>query len=365
MSRSARLLAVALPLSLVFFSSIASAQSDADKATARTLGTEAQTALEAKDYKTAEDKFRRADSIFHAPTLMLGLARAQAALGRVVAAQESYSRIIREGAPAGGPAAFAKAVEDAKKEVDVVAARIGGVIINVTGVASTETAKVTVDDMLIPTAALGVKRPVDPGAHVLKVASDGYKPVTKPFDVAEGGTKPTVVDVAMEKDPNAVAAVGPPGTGATGTNTASTSTNTAQASGNGVVTPSPGGDMGGAASTKTMGFIALGVGAMGLVAGSVTGILALSKHADLANNCKGPDGTCTDATKVKQSDLDTYHTMGTISTVGFIVAGVGAVAGTVLILTAPKETHTAKTSPKHPWISPYVGVANVGALGQF
>ncbi|MDB4993985.1 MAG: hypothetical protein JWM74_1417 [Myxococcaceae bacterium] len=361
MSRSARLLAVALPLSLVFFSSIASAQSDADKATARTLGTEAQTALDAKDYKTAEDKFRRADSIYHAPTLLLGLARAQAALGRVVAAQESYSRVIREGAPAGGPAAFAKAVEDAKKEVDVASARIGGVIINVTGVTNTDSTKVTVDDTLIPTAALGVKRPIDPGPHTLKVTSDGYKPVSKPFDVVEGGAKPAVVDVAMEKDPNAVAAVVPPGpTGPTGTST----TTTTQPVGNGVVTPPPGADTGGS-STKTMGFVALGVGAIGLVAGSVTGILALSKHADLANNCKGPDGTCTDSSKVKQSDLDTYHTMGTISTIGFIVAGVGAVAGTVLILTAPKETHTAKTTPSRPWISPYVGVASAGALGQF
>jgi hypothetical protein len=362
MSRSIRfrsLLAVALPLTLVFSQSIAFGQTDADKATARTLGTEAQTALDAKDYKTAEDKFRRADSIYHAPTLLLGLARAQAALGRVVAAQESYSRIIREGAPAGGPAAFAKAVEEAKKEVDVVSARIGGVIINVTG---TDAPKVVVDDTVtIPTAALGVKRPIDPGSHTVKVTAEGYKPAGKMFDVAEGGAKPTVVDIAMEKDPNAVAAVAPP-TGPTAPN--GTGTTAQPATGGNVVTPPPGADTGGS-STKTMGYIALGVGAIGLVAGSVTGILALSKHADLANNCKGPDGTCTDATKVKQSDLDTYHTLGTISTVGFIVAGVGAVAGTVLILTAPKDTRAAKTSPQRPWITPYVGVASVGAHGQF
>src|SRR5271170_8050967 len=86
--------------------SMAHAQSNEDRATARTLGQDGQKALDAKDYKTAEDDFRRADSLVHAPTLSLGLARALAAEGKYVDAQETYKRIIREGVAPGAPAVF-------------------------------------------------------------------------------------------------------------------------------------------------------------------------------------------------------------------------------------------------------------------
>ena len=49
---------------------------------------------------------------------ILGLARALAAEGKYVEAQESYNRMIREGLPAGAPDVFKRALDDAKKEVD-------------------------------------------------------------------------------------------------------------------------------------------------------------------------------------------------------------------------------------------------------
>src|SRR6202035_4895450 len=112
-----RLSSVAASLALaVLAAPAARAQSDVDRATARQLGGAGQQALEAKDYKTAEDDFRRADSLVHAPTLMLGLARALAAEGKLVAAHEAYQRIIREGVAPGAPPVFARAVDSAKAE---------------------------------------------------------------------------------------------------------------------------------------------------------------------------------------------------------------------------------------------------------
>src|SRR5690349_24257436 len=60
-------------------------------------------------YTTLFRSFKRAEALFHAPTLALGLARAYTANGKYVAAQETYNRIIREGVPANAPPAFAKA----------------------------------------------------------------------------------------------------------------------------------------------------------------------------------------------------------------------------------------------------------------
>src|SRR5258708_34860215 len=91
------LFGIAICCTLAASAAPALAQSDADRATARTLGQEGEQALESKDYKTAEDRFRRADNLVHAPTLMLGLARALAPQSKYADAQEAYNRIVRAG----------------------------------------------------------------------------------------------------------------------------------------------------------------------------------------------------------------------------------------------------------------------------
>src|SRR5262249_50101448 len=54
--------------------------SASDRATARVLADEAGDALDKKNYEIAADRFGRADALVHAPTLLLGLARAQVGL---------------------------------------------------------------------------------------------------------------------------------------------------------------------------------------------------------------------------------------------------------------------------------------------
>jgi hypothetical protein len=337
MALKARLAAVVIAASL--FSTAAHAQSDADKAAARQLGQEGQSALEQKDFKTAEDRFKRADALYHAPTLALGLARAQVGVGKLVAAQETYNRIIRDGVPPGSPAAFGRALEDAKKEVDTVAPRIGSVVIQVTGF---ENPKVTLDDVPVPVAALGVKRPADPGVHTVKATADGYKPAEGQVTVTEGGSGN--VALTLEKDPNA--APPPPAEPALA---------------KGGNEPQPAISTSGGSMNKTAGIVALGVGGAGIVFGAITGIVALGKHSDVSDKCGGNADAC-DPSKVSQSDIDSYHTMGTLSTVGFIVGGVGLAAGAVLLLTAPKSP---KSEAQTGYITPYVGLGAVGARGTF
>jgi hypothetical protein len=327
------------------------AQSDADKATARSLGQEGQAALDAKDFKAAEDRFRRAESLYHAPTLALGLARALAANGKVVAAQETYNRIIREGVAPGAPGAFVKAVEDAKTEVNAVSPRVAGVTITVAG---PDSPKVTLDDTAVPSAALGVRRPVDPGAHIVKASAEGWENVESKFTVAEGGA--TTVPLTMKKAaaaPIAAAPVPSPAQPASAT--------AGQAPADSMSTA--GGDTGVAkgSSQKTIGWVVLGVGGLGLAAGAVTGFLALNKHSDLQNTC--PNGTCPASA---QGDVDSFHTMGTISTIGFIVGAAGVATGIVLIATAPKAQSSAANAPANkPSVRPFIGVGTVGAVGTF
>src|SRR6185312_14508361 len=175
--------ALAFALSLGVAPGVAHAQSDSDRATARALGQEGQQALDKQDYATAEDRFRRADKMVHAPTLGLGLARALAGEGKYVEAQEEYNRIVREGVPANAPDVFKRAVEDAKKEVEGVTPKVGAVTITVKAVGGGDIAdpQVVLDEHPINSASLGVRRAVDPGAHVLRASADGYKPAELKF----------------------------------------------------------------------------------------------------------------------------------------------------------------------------------------
>ncbi len=109
-------------------------------------------------------------------------------------------------------------------------------------------------------------------------------------------------------------------------------------------------------------WIAFGVGGAGLVVGTVTGVLALSTHGKLAEQC--PNDICTPAPEDEhqvKSDISRYHTYGTISGVGFVVALAGAITGTVLLVTGtPSEP-----SPPKAALWPVIGPSKVGIAGRF
>jgi len=328
------------------------AQSDSDRATARALGQDGEAALDAKDFKTAEDRFRRADKLVHAPTLMIGLARALTGLSKFVEAQETYNRIIREGVTPGASQVFKDAVETAKKEVDGIAPHIGGVtiVVQAPGGVDVPNEKVVLDGAPVNVASLGVRRAIDPGPHVLSVTGDGVKPVELKFEVTEGGS--TDAPVTLEKDPNYVVAPPVPPPGPDGRTT--------------FVPPQPPFHPEQPAPTSSfpsyLPWVALGVGGAGLVLGTVTGVVALGKHSDLAKVCGG--GSCPPD---QQSNVNSYHAMGTLSTVGFIVGGVGAAAGVILLLVQPSAPQLSPpASGASPLtVTPVVGLGSLGAVGTF
>jgi hypothetical protein len=326
------------------------AQSDADRATARELGLQGFAALDAKDYATAEDRLRRADKLVHAPTLMLGLARALGGQHKFVEAQEMYQRILREGVPPGAPEAFRTALDDARKEVGAVSPLIGGVtiVVQAQGGGEVPNEKVAIDGNPVNVASLGVRRAIDPGPHVLTITGDGFKPAEVRFTVPEGGA--VDAPVTLEKDPNAVVAPPPPPT----VPTAPTALPPPL--------PPPGADR--LESTESfpgwLPFVGFGVGAAGLILGGVTGALALSDHSKLAGECSA--GSCDQSHK---SDVDSYHTVATLSTVGFIAGGVGAAAGAILLILQPKPVSVQPSGATGLHVTPLLGPTSFGASGTF
>lgn len=330
------------PAALVFLAAIqfaepAFAQTDADRATARELAKEGAEALEKKDYKLAADRFTRADALFHAPTLVLGLARAQVGLGQLVAAQENFNRVLREELPPNPPDAYVEAINDAKKDLAALAPQMSWVIISMIGPKDASGATVKADQEEVPQAAWGVRRAIDPGEHVISVELPGYFPAQQKVQVAQGSTQ----EVKLELKPK------PP------------SLNKKSPSGEEGETPW----RGFFPHQEKVGLVFLSVGAAVLVDGLLTGAIALDIHNQLER------GGCneTGCPSTLANERDSYRTLATVSTASFIGGGIGFAAGLLFVLSAPRKEERApeKQGPKAFHIEPYAGLGHVGVWGTF
>ncbi|HVH48153.1 MAG TPA: PEGA domain-containing protein [Labilithrix sp.] len=327
---------------------LAADPSPQDIAQARELGHQAQVAFDAGRLAESEKLWTGASNLYPAAaTLTLGLARTQAKLGKLVLAQESYNKIIREQSQnPNPPPAFKAALEAANAEIGAVSSKIAGVVITVEGAPNPT---VTIDGQPVSSAGLGLRRPVDPGAHVIKAEAPGYKPAETSFQVAESATAEAKLRLEKAAASAVAAAPAEAATPAAGNDAKPAELSTSK---------SP---------KKTLAIVAFGVGGAGLVLGAVTGVLALGKHGDLEGQC--PNGKCPNDVS---GDVDSYKTMGLLSTVGFIVGGVGLAAGAVLWFTAPKETATTggyktvtRTAGSGFTWQPYVGAGGGGFTGRF
>ncbi len=331
----------------------AMAQSDADRAQARDLGQQGYAALDAKDYAKAADLLRRADALYHAPTIMLGLARAETHLGKYVEASEHYRKIVLEGAPPGAPQPIRDAIEAAKSEIGDAESHRAKVTLTVKG---PDQPTVTLDGAPMSTAALGVERLVNPGPHVLHASATGWKDGDKSFTVADGAS--TQVTLEMEAGGAAPPAPVPPGPGPEGTATPPPATDQSTA-------PDSSGASSGA-PWKTIGWIGIGVGGAGIVLGAVTGGIAAGKKST-ASSSPCDKGPCSPGDlSTYQSNRDSYYSMGTISTIGFVAGGVLAAGGAAVLLFAPRnEGGPAAAAPPQAWVTPFVGPGSAGVTGRF
>ncbi len=148
------------------------AQSDDERAGARSAATEGVAAFNQQHYAEAADLFLRAESLVHSPVQVLFLARSQVKLGQLVKARENYNKIAREHFGADAPDAFRKAQSSAREELAAVEPRIASVTIKLAG-ATAQQVTVTIDDEKVPNALIGPPRPVDPGKHEFKAVGDG------------------------------------------------------------------------------------------------------------------------------------------------------------------------------------------------
>lgn len=164
--------------------------------------------------------------------------------------------------------------------------------------------KIVVDGVEFRADTLDVLLPLDPGTHEIIVQLPGEPDRKRTVTLAKGGS--SIIDLTPakpgEEEPNAS---GSAGKGAVGGKKPKK------------VDPA-----------KVGGYVGIGLGAAGLIAGGITGYLALEQKAAVDARCDA-NYSC-DAVGI--AAVDRFRTFGTASTVSFIAGGVFAGVGITLLL---------------------------------
>jgi len=312
-------------------------------AAARSLGMQGIKMADAGDCKGAIEKLARAESLYHAPSILTRLGECQVNVGQIVLGTENLNRVVREQLSATAPKAFRDAQERAKTVLNASLPKIAHLTVRVEPADAKP--QVTVAGTTIPPALIGIERPTDPGTHEVVVSAPGYLEQKTSVTLAEGGAQE--IAIKLEKDPAAALAATPPTTDTPMVVPAGPATPPSDTS------PKQG---------NTLAYVALGVGGAGMLVGGITGFLALGKKSDL-KGCV--DTKCPSS---QQDTLDGAKSMATVSTVGFAVGFVGVGVGVVLLLTGNSSSSasvaTAKVA-KGVQVQPWIGTQSVGLNGTF
>lgn len=296
---------------------------------ARQLANGAADDLEAQRFSEALEKAKRAEQLYHAPPHLLMIAEALEGLGRLVEALDVYERLAAEPLAPSAPAPFRKARELGAKQERNLLSRVPSMLVDITG-ATIEEARASVDNQSIALRS-GVATRFNPGKHILRVEADGFKPVEVTVVLAEQGGV-TKVPVHLEVG-NARRASEP-------TMDASTTTTSRR-----FLTPA---------------LVTLGFGVAAATAGAVTGYLSLSRVDDLKGKCLADSNDQYRCATKYESLITEARQLSDISTSLFIVGGVAAAVGIVLLIPSKSQPSQAAVQ-----IEPLVGLNGAGIRGRF
>jgi hypothetical protein len=294
-----------------------------DRAVAQQLFQQGRDLMATGKIAEACPKFAAAADLTSTAGVRLNLSDCYEQLGRTASAWAKAQDALTA-AERMGDAAAAQA---ARERVAALEPKLSYLLVTVEKEAAVAGLEVFRDGEKVPAAAWGAPMPVDPGEHEVSATAPGRKRWSEKKAVTGAAAKVSFAVPALQEDPRAAASITPAPAPA------------------GAPAPdgsSPPDEAPSSWSTqRTFALVAGGVGVAGAVVGAVFGLQAMSKKDEADAAC--PSVRCSDAAAV-QTSQDAL-TAGTISTIGFVVAGVGLAGGTVLWLTAPKTTTQVGLGP--------------------
>jgi hypothetical protein len=282
------------------------------------------------DFPAAEAKYSEAYDLSRDPRLIFDMGICEKELHHYARMAELLRRYEEE--------AGASLSDEDRKRTDEALAAVPKYIGTVTIVVDTAGATVTVDgEPAGKTPAVSVS--LDPGKHTVVVTKDGYESVERPISVSAGVASTLTIGLLAS--------------GANGTAAPEQTRAGSQELPQSVPDAKPG-----ALQWNALAYTGVGLAAAGLVVGGVTGGLALARVGSAKSECTGmvcPLGT--------DGDVKAAQTFGTVSTIAFVAAGVGAAAGAVGLFVWPRREQA--TTHARVEVAPWVGLGTAGVAGTF
>lgn len=236
------------------------------------------------DWKACEEHFARANELMHSPVFVVYLARCKNRLDKLLEARALYDSVITETLPEDAPPPWQEAKRDAERERDALVGATPALLIRL--VDTPEGAQVTLDDRAV---AVGEPVAVDPGTHRVVLVVNGEGVSERQIVSARGGGE-TLIELHMPSEDD-------------------------EAEPSGSIAP---------------GVVLVGVGGIGLLLGTVFGALALDREAEVKDSCNGTQ--CPSSSEPIKEEAETFSH---VSTAGFVIGGVAAAVGVVLLIWRP------------------------------
>lgn len=284
-------------------SSSAAQPSQGELDAARALGKEGVKLATSGQCVEAIEKLRPAANLFAAPTILLPLAECERKEGQLVEAVAHLKQLLAEPLEASAPPPFKAARDKAQQllpELEPLVPRLSVTLTPSSAGAVVEIDGRRVDDLSQPLL-------LNPGAHRVAARAEGYRNASRSVELAEGDHE----ELELQLEEVRSQAPPPP--------------------------PDDSNEKPRQAVPKQeesplLAYALLGVGGLGLLTGSVLGVMALGKKSDLDDRC--PSGACPSSA---QSDLDSARGLALGSTIAFGVGVVGSALGGYLLFSSEAE----------------------------
>jgi hypothetical protein len=300
---------------------------------ARSVAVTGRDAFNAGDYETALALFRRAYTLFPAPTVVLYEARSLEKLGLLVEAAQAYARTTEIPVDAQSPLRFTEAMDAARQEGEALRARIPSLTVKIEGARVDDpNLKVSVNGLKLNAAQLGRAQKVNPGPYRVVCSVGPERLAQREVVLAPAQNLTLVLDVAASR-------VAAPQATATPTAHDTWAAQTRE--------------------TPLLVYVAGAVGVTGVGTGLIAGLLANGKHAEADAAC--PDHRCTPGSRGSEA-VDAFRSLRTLSTVSYGIGAVGLAAGVVLWVTTSGATRAgADVGSVQPWLTAH----RAGFQGRF
>lgn len=304
---------------------------------ARSVAVTGREAFNAGDYETALALFRRAYTLYPAPTVVLYEARTLEKMGLLLEAVETYERTTQIPLPSDAPGQFAEAIAAARQEERALRARVPTLTLRVAGVSANDpNLKVSINGRAIGAAQLGQAQRLNPGTYRITGSLNDDR--SDAAEVVLSHSQRAVVTLnlgapSLSPPPPVIRSVDP----LTGEASSASS----------------------ADSLRLAAYISGGVGLAGVGAGVVTGLMATSKHSQAEDECGSAHVCLSDG--AGPGMVEDFKSLTTLSTVFYGVGAAGLAAGVVFWLIAPDSPDATRASSVMPWVD----ARTLGVQGAF